>query len=117
MEAVMKRIIIIMIGVILTAILITLSVGAHKHRWYSNQSNTLGWEIMTSQEQREYHIKMQNLSSYDECSLYIAGHKGKMESRAKEKGVILPVIERSPCDIMKSRRMFRKGPPVGSQGK
>lgn len=111
----MKRRVTILIGIILTAILITLSVAARKHRWYSNQSNTSGWEIMTSEEQREHHIKMQNLSSYDECTLYIADHKSKMESRAREKGVILPVIERSPCDIMKSRGMFRKGLRVGSQ--
>lgn len=103
----MKRTITVVIGLILTFVLILLSVAARKHRWYSNQSNTYGWEIMTPEEQKDYHIKMQSFTGYDACNDFITDHNKKMEDRAKEKGVILPTIQNNPCVIMKNRHMFR----------
>ena len=103
----MKRTVIIVIGLILTAVLMMLTLAARKHRWYSNQSNTYGWEIMTAEEQREYHLKMQNLRTYDECTVHMADHKKKMDDRARDKGIILPAIQVNPCEIMKNRRMYK----------
>jgi preprotein translocase subunit SecG len=106
-EEIMKRIITV-IALILIVLLILLSVSAaRKHRWYGNQSNAIGWEIMSPEEQREYNSRMQNLSNLDECSSYLLEHSKKMEERAREKGVVLPVINLNPCEVIKRRQMYK----------
>lgn len=102
----MKRIVIVA-GIFFMAVLVLSSVAARKHRWYSNQSNTYGWEIMSPEEQRQYHMEMQSLSGFDACLDFMAKHNQKMEQRATEKGVVLPAIQYNPCEIMKNRKMFR----------
>lgn len=83
------------------------SVYAKQSHWYSNESNTYGWNIMTPDEQKEHYAKMRRLTSYNDCIIYIEQHDALMKQRAAEKGVDLPALKQNPCDTMKGRRMLK----------
>ena len=88
------------------ALAITLAASssfAHQWPWSCNQENTYGWHLMTPEERKEHQAKLAGFTEYKVCREYIDLHQKKMEERAKDEAVTLPVIDINPCDEMKSR--------------
>ena len=73
----------------------------------ANQNLTRGWELMTPQERTEQQTKMRAVKTYDECIAVQTEHRGKLEIRAKEKGLTLVSPPASPCDNLKARGLIQ----------
>jgi len=69
----------------------------------AGQNITRGWELMTPQERTEQQTQMRAVKTYDECVAVQTEHRGKLETRAKEKGLTLISPRVSPCDSLKAR--------------
>lgn len=75
-------------------------MGPGAQRW--GDGVTPGWALMTTQERDEHRVKMQAMTSVDECKAYQIKHHELMAARAKEKGVTLPAQPpRDPCSGLK----------------
>lgn len=72
-----------------------------------DQNNTRGWTLMTQEERTAMQIKMRAVKTYDECKVVQGDQRKVMESRAKEKGVTLPVPRQNACDNMKARGLIK----------
>ena len=72
-----------------------------------NQGNTPGWSLMTPEERAANQARMREVKTYDECKLAQAEHRSLMETRAKEKGISLPVPRQNGCDNMKARGIIK----------
>ena len=72
-----------------------------------NQGNTPGWTLMTPEERTANQTRMREIKTYDECKVVQAEHRNLMETRAKEKGVTLPVPRQNGCDNMKARGFIK----------
>ncbi|MBW4055679.1 MAG: hypothetical protein HIU83_09785 [Proteobacteria bacterium] len=99
---------------IVTTIALTLALSltvstafARNWRWTGNAQNTAGWQLMTPEERTEHQAKLRSFTEYNACKEYVVEHHKKMEERAKEKGVAVPVMRRNPCDMMKARGMLK----------
>lgn len=99
--------IISMIVVTITIAVTVSPVSARLNQWYSNQSNTYGWQLMSPEEQKAHHATMRRFTEYSDCKGYIDEHDKNMKDRALEKGFELPVIQQNPCETMKNRRMLK----------
>jgi len=71
------------------------------------QNLTRGWELVTPQERTEQQIKMRAVKTYDECTAVQTEHRGKLEVRAKEKGLTLVSQRGNPCDNLKARGLIQ----------
>lgn len=99
---------------LITTVAVTLAIAttfalaeARPYRWTVNQGNTAGWQLMTPAERTEHQIKLRSFNDYNACKEYVDDHHKKMEERAKEKGVAVPVMRQNPCDTMKTRGVFK----------
>ncbi|UXY15459.1 hypothetical protein N8I74_00135 [Chitiniphilus purpureus] len=92
---------------IAVAVVLLLASGTVTARgpWMAGPGNTVGWQLMTPEEQRTHRDRMRSLQTYDECNTYVAEHRALMAQRAKARGVALPQrhYRNSPCDRMKAR--------------
>lgn len=102
----MKRIITI-ITLALTISLTISSAFAHQWCWTSNQCNTYGWQLMTPDERKDHQATLVRFTEYNACKEYVDAHHKKMEERAREKRVDLPVIQDNPCDVLKGRGILK----------
>lgn len=68
---------------------------------HSGPDNTAGWSMMSPQERKDHHAKMEGLKSSEDCKAYMAEHHAQMASRAKERGVKLHEPRHSMCKPMK----------------
>jgi len=93
--------------IILTMALTVSSAFARPWRWDANQKNTAGWQLMTPEERTEHRAKMHSFTDYNACKEYVDEHHKKMEERAKEKGVNVPVMNRNPCDMMRTKGILK----------
>ena len=99
---------------IITTIALTLAISltvssafARPWRWTGNQNNTAGWQLMTPAERTEHQTKLRSFTEYNACKEYVDEHHKKMEERAKEKGVAVPVMRRNACDVMKAKGFLK----------
>lgn len=102
----MKRII-TTIGLTLAISLTVSSAFARPWRWTGNQKNTAGWQLMTPEERTEHQTKLRGFTEYNACKEYVDEHHKKMEERAREKGVAVPVMRQNPCDTMKAKGILK----------
>ena len=58
-------------------------------------------------ERAGHQAKMRGFTEYNACKEYIDAHHRKIEERAKEKGVAVPVMRQNPCDKMKARGILK----------
>ena len=72
-----------------------------------NQNNMAGWTLMTPEERTSQQIKMRAVKTYDECKAVQTEQHALMETRAKEKGVTLPIPRQNGCDVMKTRGLIK----------
>lgn len=72
-----------------------------------NQKNTLGWSLMTPEERTAQQTRMRSVKTLDECKALQAEHRTVMETRAKEKGIVLPTPRQNSCDRMKARGIIQ----------
>lgn len=96
----------------MTALALTITISASPvfarlNQWYSNQTNTYGWQLMSPEEQKAHHANMRRFTEYSDCKGYIDEHDKNMKDRTLEKGFELPVIQQNPCETMKNRRMLK----------
>jgi ribosomal protein L32 len=104
----MKQNIALIFIVIVCAISLTESSAfAHRWCWSCNQDNTYGWQLMTSEERKDHQAKLARFTEYNTCKKYIDSHRTKMEGRAREKGIDLPVVESDPCDALKAKGILK----------
>lgn len=77
--------------------------------WTATQSNTYGWQLMTSQERVEHQNQMRSLKTYEECKAFQAQHHETMMERAREKGVALPMGKGGAygCDNLEARGLLQ----------
>ena len=61
-----------------------------------------GSELMTAEEQAAHAKKLQDMSSYAECNVYMTQHRQEVDRRAAAKGVSLPTVRGNPCDVMRT---------------
>jgi hypothetical protein len=92
---------------ILVAALFASAAMAKPWRWSGNQQNTAGWQLMTPTERTEHQTKLRGFTEYAACKEYVDEHHKKMEERAKEKGVAMPVMRQNPCDTMKTKGVLK----------
>ena len=99
---------------IITTIALTLAISltvtsafARPWRWSGNQRNTAGWQLMTPEERTEHQAKLRSFTEYAACKEYVDDHHKKMEERAKEKGVAVPVMRNNPCDTIKAKGLLK----------
>ncbi len=102
----MKRIITTVTLTIAIALIVS-NAFARPWRWDANQKNTAGWQLMTPEERTEHRTKMRSFTEYQACKEYVEEHHKKMEDRAKEKGVPVPVMRRNACDMMKAKGILK----------
>ena len=91
----------------LVAALFASAAMARPWRWTGNQQNTAGWQLMTQAERIEHQAKLRSFTEYNACKEYVDEHHKKMEARAKEKGVAVPVMRQNPCDMMKAKGILK----------
>ena len=91
----------------LVAALFASAAMAKPWRWNGNQQNTAGWQLMTPTERTEHQTKLRGFTEYAACKEYVDDHHKKMEERAKEKGVAVPVMRQNPCDTMKTKGILK----------
>ena len=82
-------------------------VGGGGGRFYGNQQNTYGWQLMTPQERAEHQTKLRSFTDVASCEAYVAEHHQVMEEKAKAKGITLPARRQDPCAMMKARGFFK----------
>jgi hypothetical protein len=68
---------------------------------HSGPDNTPGWSMMSPQERKDHHAKMEGFKSGDECKAYMAEHHAQMSQRAKERGKKMHEPRHSMCEPMK----------------
>lgn len=68
---------------------------------HSGPDNTAGWSMMSSQERKDHHAKMDGLKSSGECKTYMTEHHERMAQRAKERGMKMHEPRHSMCEPMK----------------
>lgn len=98
------------ISTIVVTVAISMFAGsafAKPWRWSGNQGNTFGWQLMTAEERVAHQTKLRGFTEYNVCKEYVDEHHKKMEERAKEKGVTMPVMRQNPCDMMKARGILK----------
>jgi hypothetical protein len=76
-------------------------------RFAIDNSNTVGWALMTQEEHTAHRQKMWSFKSYDECKSYQLEHHQLMEARAKEKGKTIAPPRFNACDRMKARGVIQ----------
>lgn len=69
----------------------------------AGQNAVRGWELMSPVERSEQQAKIFAAKTYDECTAIQTEHRGKLELRAKEKGLTLLAPPFNPCDNLKAR--------------
>lgn len=67
----------------------------------SGPDNTPGWSMMSPQERKDHHAKIEGLKSGEECKAYMTEHHAQMAQRAKERGVKMGEPRHSMCMPMK----------------
>jgi hypothetical protein len=95
------------IALTLTIFLTVSAAIAGPSRWSGNQKNTAGWQLMSEEERGQHQTKLRSFTEYALCKEYVDEHHKKMEERAKEKGVDMPVMRHNPCDAMKGRGQLK----------
>ncbi len=68
---------------------------------HSGPDNTPGWSMMSPQERKDHHAKMEGLKSTEECKAYMAEHHAQMAHRAKERGMKMHEPRHSMCEPAK----------------
>jgi len=81
--------------------------GGGSGRFSSNQQNTYGWQLMTSQERAEHQTKLRSFTDVASCEAYVMEHHQVMEEKAKAKGITLLVRRQDPCAMMKARGLLK----------
>lgn len=66
-----------------------------------------GAGLMTAEERTAHQQKMQQVKTVDECRKVQAEEHTAMETRARDKGVTLPMPRQNPCDNMKARGLIQ----------
>jgi hypothetical protein len=102
----MRRITTTLIATLVAALFASAAM-AGPWRWTGNQQNTAGWQLMTPAERTEHQAKLHSFTEYNACKEYVDEHHKKMEDRAKEKGVAVPVMRQNPCDMMKAKGILK----------
>jgi len=104
----MRRIRTTVIATLVAALFASTAMAGPRHRsWNCNQQNTAGWQLMTPAERTEHQAKLSSFTEYNACKEYVDEHHKKMEARAKEKGVAVPVMRQNPCDMMKAKGILK----------
>ncbi|WP_305075077.1 hypothetical protein [Propionivibrio sp.] len=73
----------------------------------AGQNAVRGWELMSPVERSEQMATMHAAKTYDECTAIQTEHRGKLEVRAKEKGLTLIDPPFNPCDNLKARGFIK----------
>jgi len=73
----------------------------------AGQNAVRGWELMSPVERSEQMQEMHAAKTYDECTAIQTEHRGKLEVRAKEKGLTLIDPPFNPCDNLKARGFIK----------
>ena len=73
----------------------------------AGQNLVRGWELMSPIERAEQHAQMRAVKTYDECTAVQTAHRGKLEVRAKGKGVSLVSPRFNLCDNLKARGLIQ----------
>ncbi len=73
----------------------------------AGQNVVRGWELMSPVEHSEQRAKMLATKTYDECIAVQTEHRGRLEVRAKEKGLTLVSPPFSMCDNLKARGLLK----------
>ncbi len=71
--------------------------------WRAVESNSYGWQFMTTEERIEHQRRMRAFQTYEECKAYQAEHHSLMEERARQSGGVLTPKAQSGCDQMRAR--------------
>lgn len=65
--------------------------------------DTVGWSLMTPEEQRQHHAKMMSFTDAKDCRAYVDQHHRLMVERAKQRGVTMPATPmHDPCAGLKN---------------
>ena len=73
----------------------------------AGQNAVRGLDLMSPVERSEQQAKMRDAKTYDECTAIQTEHRGKLELRAKEKGLTLAPQPFNPCDNLKARGFIK----------
>jgi hypothetical protein len=65
------------------------------------EDNVPGWALMTSAERAAHHQRLLSFKHLDECQVYMAEHRKKMEERARERNRTLPTPRFDVCEQLK----------------
>ena len=69
--------------------------------WRASETNTRGWQLMTSEERIEHQAKVRGFTSYEECRAYQVEHHRLIEARARQRGMPLPSGGQDFCAHLK----------------
>lgn len=69
----------------------------------AGQNLVRGRDLMSPVERSEQQARMRTVKTYDECTAVQTEHRGKLEVRAKEKGLTLVAPRANVCDNLKAR--------------
>jgi hypothetical protein len=70
-------------------------------RWGSDF--TPGWSMMTPKERDDYHRRMADAKTPEDCRAVFDEHRKLMDQRAQERGVRMPTPRRDACDAWGKR--------------
>ena len=70
--------------------------------WRASETNSRGWQFMTSEERIVHQAKVRGFTSYEDCKAYQVEHHRLMEARARERGMALPSGGQDFCAHLKS---------------
>ena len=73
----------------------------------AGQNVVRGRDLMSPVERSEQQAKIFAAKTYSECTAVQTEHRGKLETRAKEKGLTLLAPRGNPCDNLKARGLIQ----------
>lgn len=89
-----RRMVLLGVAVLLGAVV---GVAEARGPWRSSEDNTRGWNLMSPEERIEHQARIRSFKTYEECLVYQAEHHRLMESRARERGILLRGGSRDFC--------------------
>jgi hypothetical protein len=90
-----------LIGLITLVMLTLAGVSGATGPWRADESNTRGWQFMTTEERLAHQARIRAFKSYDECRDYQVEHHRAMEARARTHGRTLAPGLRDFCEHLK----------------
>jgi len=65
--------------------------------WRAGESNTRGWELMTTEERLAHQAKIRAFERYEDCRAYQLEHHHAMQERARQQGRTLGAERQDFC--------------------